>query len=43
MSKTTLTADLQRKIVGRVRQGAYPETAALSLGVSTATFRRWIR
>lgn len=43
MSKTTLTTELQRKIVARVRQGAYPETAALSLGVSTATFRRWIR
>lgn len=43
MSQTTLTTELQRKIVARVRQGAYPETAALSLGVSTATFRRWIR
>lgn len=39
----TLTPELQQKIVARVRQGAYPEVAALSLGIASSTFKRWLR
>lgn len=39
---TKLTADLQERIVGAIRSGAYNETAAAFAGIAESTFYAWL-
>lgn len=41
MSRTKLTPALQRKIVGKIRRGIAPQTAAVSSGISASTWDNW--
>jgi len=40
--KTILTAEIQKKILGYIRQGAYDWVAAQACGIGSRTFYRWM-